>query len=285
MEEVATSIIPASTEAESSNNQRGNIGLNHTETGETEPTTLVDDLNIYLHELNVYPLSEQEAEFVNEMERQSPNVNGFSQMLTNCPGSEEPRMFPTTQPLRGDRNGSDKAKFDTGGRFFMPLKFDFGIDHMASLGLASNIPQIVVLSAKLASSTSRASRMRFRSECNNISRRLMQCSMLLQTASDIIRFSIPTTRLQNMGWDILNASTVLCHEVQDIIDGLKLESQHSTLKAVFAVIKWHHFKEEVLAVLERIESSKSSLSIMLQLHTTLQAERDLQSVNSFFVVK
>ena len=277
-EEAASPTVPASTGGEFSDIEQPRVGFDRPTIRETETTTLVDGLNEYLRELNLDPLSVQEAEFTNQMQHQGAGVHKFHGLLTDSPGPEESKgPSTTTGPAKGDGSGSSKTKSRTNGRFSRSFNFDFGIDPFSALGLAANIVQIISLSARIASSVRQVYDSAPKSPLVDLSRRLMQYSRLLQTASEIIRSSVTANQLQELGWEILSDSKEVLDEIEYIVHGLMPKSRHSSMGAIGASLKWEFKKERVRAIMERMESLKSTLSMMLQLHGILLAETNVGS--------
>lgn len=100
-----------------------------------------------------------------------------------------------------------------------------------------------------------------------LSKRIMQYASLLQTAADVIRNSIPDGDLQRLGLQVLRDSEEALGETHYVLEryGTKAGAQRRT-KAVILAMKWSSDRKQIFAIMDQVESLKSTLTIMLQTH-------------------
>ena len=237
--------------------------------------TLVDELNAYLRHMNLEPLSEQEGHCTNlnpsSKDSRPLPIDNTSQQPTEAPARRVPRNGPERAQRGHGSHNQDKST----------RTFDWGLDSFSmDRGLVPlGLLQLVTDSARLSMTASQLFRGDGFEEMNNLSRRLSQYSSLLQTASHIIGTAMPAGVLQNLGLEILDDSQQLMKKVVSVLEGCAPRGLRILRWAITAV-NWDVQKRRVAAVIEHMESLKSTLSVMLQLHELQLMERHYAAINT-----
>lgn len=237
---------------------------------------LADGINEYLRSLNLVELSEQ------EMEQVSQNESGLPPLLLNGPEDKPSEVQPEEnddsreqpQSSSARQRSRRKSRFRPG----MP-SFGFGLDPLSSLALAGNIIQFVDFAAKVSYNVANtylnvqdAPR-----ELLMLSKRIMQYSGLLKTAAEVIRTSMPAGELQRLGWEVVRDSEEAMEGVQHILEKYGAKPGRK-FGAAISALKWTSNRKHVLAVMEEVESLKSTLSVMLQTHQIQMTERNFEAI-------
>lgn len=142
----------------------------------------------------------------------SRNYSGFYQLLVDRPIEET-----TVSYLQGhnDTSGRPQPSIAKGNSRLNPRSHSgkkpstSGIEPLSAVGFAADILQLVVFAAKTSfnlTSVYRDYRVAPR-EFQVLSQRLTQYSGILQAAAEVVRASMPTRELQQLGLEILNDST------------------------------------------------------------------------------
>ncbi|PVH83602.1 hypothetical protein DL98DRAFT_486446 [Cadophora sp. DSE1049] len=255
------------------------LGEKEVENGEVPPgpegrsdNTLADEINEYLHSLNLDGVSEQDVEHLSQNVHLAPPllIEGPPPKSTKSPNRAY--IEPNEQPLpsKPRESTSRKARFSSSKKSYNPS----GFDPLDGLGLAANISSLVDTSAKIAFNIRGAYRSASGApqELEILSKRVAQYSSLLQSTEAVIRTALPDN-LRNMGWDILQDSTEIMNEVQHILEKMKVKPGGRGFAAVRISLRWEFYKERVQKIMVDLESLKSTISVMLQLCQTHTAER------------
>ncbi|KAI9730882.1 MAG: hypothetical protein M1834_005600 [Cirrosporium novae-zelandiae] len=268
-----------STEQPFPSQQEARVGEKGTEAEESSHNTLAGDINEYLRSFNLDELSEQEREYINQ------NVGRPRQHLLDGPSEETVEAHYQNhdgisgQPQSSDPQGSSFQKSRIPSNKTFPRRLEFEeVDAVHSLGHAAGIIQSVdqaAITAFTIMDIYRSVRNAPR-ELRLLSRRLMQYSALLQTAAEVIRTSIPTGELQNLGREALQDSNMAIEEVQYVLEGFKVKPGHQLVRS----LKWQRKRKDVMAAMEEVDSVKLTLSVMLQLHQTKIAEQNFNALRS-----
>ncbi|KAK3315961.1 hypothetical protein B0H66DRAFT_274210 [Apodospora peruviana] len=239
-EEEGTPIIPVERDQESRDDVNSGVAVAG-ETGHSGTSDLADDLNEYLRELNLDPLSGEEAEIANGAGSQGQDGNNI--------GGEDADEFFGSPSMAGQPGPKEPE-------------------------LTHRLLMFVSASSRFVSHVNQAwdSVPGEPEELRNLSRRLMQYSTLVEAVTQTVGIAMSkTSSLVELGWAILGESNDVLEEINEIISGLLPDQifwgqPASKRSRIFAAVKWRFRKSRTLVVTEKMESLKSTLSIMVQLH-------------------
>lgn len=153
-------------------------------------------------------------------------------------------------------------------------------DLTSSTSLAIKIMQFIDASVKTTFIIKRAEGVS--EELLMLSKRIMQYSTVLQTASNIIRTSMLAEQ-QKLAWEIIRDSQVIIEKVRGFLKGAKYQ-KYQTLTGYRALLEamqllmWRRSKQQILLIMGEIESLKSTLSIVLQAHHIKMSERSFEDI-------
>ncbi|KAF2185574.1 hypothetical protein K469DRAFT_726693 [Zopfia rhizophila CBS 207.26] len=221
--------------------------------------TLAAEINEYLHSLNLEQLSLEEVEMLNQAHNSSQR-----RLLL---GSEEPSPESELQgakvpSYRAQTPPDETKRFDT-------------------LGLTASIVGFISSASRLAFEASAIykSVVGAPRELRTLSNRIMQYTSLLRIAANIIRDSIPDENLQMVGLQVLRDGEEAFEGIRHVL--AKYNPKTGTqrrAKAVVLVMKWSSDRKRIFAIMDEIESLKSTLTIMLQTHQSQMTERTLEAM-------
>ncbi|KAJ3545950.1 hypothetical protein NM208_g2243 [Fusarium decemcellulare] len=246
----------------------------------TGRNALTDDLNEYLQAFGLDPLTEREAQYTKSLDRMAIEDSRAVALLPGVSASESSNL--SMSPQFGDRqqsghiwpepteaNSASEASAGVGGndstsgqKGKSSFPFDFNFDPVSSMGIAAQ----VISMASYAAELSRAARKKYlmfgvsNEEMDHLSSSLSQYSDLLRECYDIICFSTDE-RLSISGYSVFDDSQHTLHRIRDMIHFM---SEWYILKPK-ALRNYMKAKKVVAANINRIESLKSTLSIVLQL--------------------
>lgn len=248
--------------------------------------TLASEINEYLLSMNLEELSEHEREYMSRINSGSRHFLIDQPMEETAESHRQGHDGTSGQPQPSNAQGSSQqnAHFSSSKR----SSWSFGTDPLDALSLAASIIQFVDFAAKISFKLTSAYRHTSDSprELQDLSKRLMQYSGLLRTAAEVVRTSMPTGELQEIGWKILEDSRQTMKGVESLLDKYRIRPGQRLVSA-FRALQWQSAKKNVGAIMEEVESLKSTLSVMLQLHQITMTENQIQMAEerSFEITK
>lgn len=225
-------------------------------------------------------LSEQEREYV------SQNSSGTRQLLIDESSGEAAKAHDQDYDSTSERwpKPSDAQESSRQNSSFRPRRkpsnpFVFHVKSaLDRLRYAARILQFVDESARISFHATQiftvvrdAPR-----ELQVLSNRIMQYTKLLQTGTEVIRTSMAIGELQILAWEVIQDSLEVIRDAFYIIEKFKPERGQQLLR----YFKRQSNKKYLEAAIEKIESLKSTLTFMLQLHQVNLAERNLHAIRS-----
>ncbi|KAF5013001.1 hypothetical protein FDECE_948 [Fusarium decemcellulare] len=251
----------------------------------TGRNTLTDDLNEYLQAFGLDPLTEREVQYTKSLDRMAIEEGRAVALLPGASTSEPSNLsmspqrenrqqsghkwpeptetYPTNEASAStqDNDSTSRSK----GKSSFP--FDFNFD---PLSIASNVIAMASLAAKLSRATRRATIMFgvSREEMHRLAMALSQFSSLLKESYDIISFS-RGERLSDLMDSVFSDSQDTLNRVRDMI--YMVSDRHGLIPKTLR--NYVRGKKFVAASIDRIESVKSSLSIVLQLHSIQSSDK------------
>ena len=261
---------------------------NETGDEESNPNTLVDEINEYLVLMNLEELSEQEKEHID------PSISGSRPLLLEAPrdgdvGGEDHGQNQTSNPSEpqpNSRSKSKKQRFSSSKNLF--ISAGLGFDPSTAFGLAANVIQFVDFTTQIAFKLSNIGRSSsgMPQEFYMLAKQIAQYSKIMQIAGQIIRTSMlgPQDELQALGLDILNDSHRTMEGVQSLLQKcVAVDGLHGRLfGAVKVVARWQLNKKKVMALVDQIELLKTNVSIMLQLYQVKMTENHMLLTEKYF---
>lgn len=224
--------------------------------GHEDASSAVDGINEYLRSLNLAELSEEERWYVEGAEPSSRLL---------LPETEAPDDHPSeTTACKPKDKASSRPQPREANRTFK--KSSLGPDGLEGLGLAASILGFVTFAAQLSSQASRIYRSptNTRNVVDRLSRLLFQYSTLLHAAFEVIRSSIPVGELQELGWQIVKDSQKTARDIEGFLR--KVENPGGVVRTIGSMAMWVMWKDEIKGLMQELETLKTTLSAMLQIH-------------------
>ncbi|KAK2030005.1 hypothetical protein LX32DRAFT_337445 [Colletotrichum zoysiae] len=223
------------------------------QSGRVSASSAVGGINEYLRSLNLVELSEEETGYVEDADPTSR----LPLPGTEVPDSEREPHNPKDRASSGSQPRAENRTSKVSS--FVPDAFE-------SLGLAVSVLQMVTLAVELSSRSSRIyyGARKALVEFGRLSRLLHQYSTLLHAAFEVIRSSMPAGELQNLGWQIIGDSQSTARDIEVFLS--RVENPGSAVRAIRGIATFLLRKQEIKDLMERLETLKTTLSVMLQIH-------------------
>jgi hypothetical protein len=220
-------------------------------TEESNPNSLVSEINEYLLSMNLDELSTQEKDYL------SRNDTIPRQYLLQELSVEETAGPDYQDGISGQPQLSTAKERSRGSKIFSNPS---GVDALSTISFAVGLLQVVSSAAKSSFNLMNFTKV-VPKEVRALSTGLMRYSEILHAAVEVISLSTPDRGLQQLGEAILQDNL---HTMKDV-EYLMMRATRSSGKLV-GPLRWRSFKRDVETMMEGLESLKSTLSVMLQLY-------------------
>ena len=228
--------------------------------------TLADEINEYLRSMHLHELSREEAEQLAGHVEISQRV-----LLTGAEQASSPDEYDTT--------GFNSRPRLPQKRFFTK-KSSFGstmVDPVSVMGLATSMLQCVAASARVAYQIRSFIFDFYQIELLRLSDSITSYSSLLHSVIDVVRDSIHIRELQDLCGRVIRQSEGLLKEVQDVIGWYATSAERGFVGNIVASVRWRSKRTVIFEMMDRIESLKATLSVMLQIHQVRMTGQNLQA--------